>query len=860
MTNPTFLRDRTAIVCVFSAALLLLSLSASVRAAVAPAPRSVDLSSASGVNWEFQPENGSWQAIKVPAGGWRAQGLTCDAGSYRTVIDIPQDASGKEILLKFAAINFGADIWAGPDQARLTMLGTHVDGWVPVEVDATKVAQAGKPMAIRVDVRGRRKYMVNGKFTVPEGASWDPYLEEGILRGVSLEIVPKLRITDVFVQPNVGSRLISATVTVQNDSDIPQTVTINGAFASANHAATKYPAVPAMRAEVPAGQSAEVAIGPLKWVGGPSSLWWPNIPYKPGYRAQLHDLKLTLSAKGVSVEAVSNRFGYRSFAAVGNHYELNGVHVNLRGDNQQEADFGTDAYGVRPGFGPPSPNNAGWPQAVDNLERLNFTVMRIHQIPATPYMLDVCDELGLMLIEESPLRGSEGREDYDNGKDNMLNMDRELVRRDRNHPSVVIWSAANEWAAPIKDAYAAILAIDPTRVIIADGIGDLGAPYINIQHYTTGFGNGPATKGGTPRSDRPFGEGEAIWPADNTVQGFAWMATGIRIRRLEGNADIRNYTLNNAWSNYVPGESDGNEIIEKHVKGMGKPDTVQPAIAHPWDNPQIKLMQQCCSPVAVVDTDFDTINGYSDSEGDWPVSSSIVAPDAPVIRHLIVLNDDLSGSQIKVVWQARDGAVDGKVIGSGSFEIAVPVGTSAPHDIQFPGPKAGDTEFLTVAAYKDNILRFREDRISLKTPKEPLVDNGTYRLENAASHLYASAGTDGYVTQQAMAGDNSQIWKIANLGANRISILNVGSGKALDVENGGASGDGALVVVAAPSAQLTQVWHVDQIDDAHVQLRNVATAKLFDDYATSLKAGGKIVQWATNGGVNQDWMLVPTRK
>ena len=107
-----------------------------------------------------------------------------------------------------------------------------------------------------------------------------------------------------------------------------------------------------------------------------------------------------------------------------------------------------------------SADNPGWPQAVDNLLRLNFNVMRIHQIPATPYMLDVCDEAGLMLVDETPLRGSEGREDFEAGKTNMLNMVRELALRDRNHPAVVIWSAANEWKEPIREASAAIRTVD----------------------------------------------------------------------------------------------------------------------------------------------------------------------------------------------------------------------------------------------------------------------------------------------------------------------------------------------------------------------------------------------------------------
>jgi hypothetical protein len=56
----------------------------------------VDQSSAGGASWEFKPEGGDWKPIQVPAGGWRAQGYTCDAGMYRTWMTIAPCWSGKD--------------------------------------------------------------------------------------------------------------------------------------------------------------------------------------------------------------------------------------------------------------------------------------------------------------------------------------------------------------------------------------------------------------------------------------------------------------------------------------------------------------------------------------------------------------------------------------------------------------------------------------------------------------------------------------------------------------------------------------------------------------------------------------------
>ena len=103
-----------------------------------------------------------------------------------------------------------------------------------------------------------------------------------------------------------------------------------------------------------------------------------------------------------------------------------------------------------------------------------------------------------MLVEESPLRGSEGGEDFEAGREAMVNMDRELVLRDRNHPATVIWSAANEWTTPIPVVVPAMLALDDTRPIIADGVGDFDSRFVNMEHYVNGLGALPTKGAGSP--------------------------------------------------------------------------------------------------------------------------------------------------------------------------------------------------------------------------------------------------------------------------------------------------------------------------------------------------------------------------
>jgi len=825
----------------------------------------VDVSSAAGTAWEFQPEGGAWKSILVPAGGWRAQGYTCDAGTYRASITIPASAAGRQVKLALAAVNFGAQVSAGVDDSHLTPVASHINGWMPFAADLTSLAVPGGKLLVQVEVQGRKKFMVKGKYTVPEGATWCPSLEEGIIRGITLELLPPVHIDDVWVRASRGPDTLRAQVTLTNDTNTAATVALQGTLSSAaaGPGTTKgmdYPAVPAAQATLAPHRSQTIDLGTIAWPLGAASYWWPNVPYRADYVAQLHQLAVTAQVEGQAVHQVIQRFGFRTFAAVGNHYELNGIPCNLRGDNQQEADFGTDAYGVKKGFGPPTADNPGWPQAVDNLLRLNFNVLRIHQVPATPYMLDVCDQKGLMLVAESPLRGSEGGEDYKNGKDNMLNMDREMVRRDRHHPAIVIWSAANEWKDPIRDAIPVIQAVDDTRPIIADGVGDMGPDVINMEHYKNGLGGMPV-KGGEPRADRPYGETEAVWFADNSWQGFAWMATTVRTRRLLGNADLRNYVLNNAWSNYVPGESDQTEIIEVKVKNFGNGSReILPALADPWNHPNIRLLQQCYHPLAACDVEFDQKNARSNVQGQWPVYKPRLASGTHVVRKLAVCNDEFAGEDLALRWELRRGTKAGAVLASGEQALHIPLGHIARPEIAFDAPAEPAEVVLLLRVLKDGKERFVEDQLVFRVaPPGPALADGNYLLLNAHSGLAAvvkdasdQAGTP--VVQGPASGHQAAVWQLKHISGDDVMLTNKKTGLVLAVA-GGSDKNEALIVQEKPTGQPNHVWHLATVSDETFTLTNKASGKLFDVYASATKVGSRIVQWEANGGDNQQWQL-----
>ena len=177
-------------------------------------------------------------------------------------------------------------------------------------------------------------------------------MAEGILRGVHLEIFRAVGVENVFVQTALGPDVLNAWVTLVNYTDVPAVVALSPTVESANGANFDYPKIAEVTYDLPAQTARTVTLGEVPWTAGAKSYWWPNVPYRPGFQAKLHRLVLAVKVDGHEVQRYSQRFGFRQFRAVGSHYELNGVHCNLRGDNQQEANFGTGRLRHQKGLRP----------------------------------------------------------------------------------------------------------------------------------------------------------------------------------------------------------------------------------------------------------------------------------------------------------------------------------------------------------------------------------------------------------------------------------------------------------------------------------------------------------------------------
>jgi hypothetical protein len=725
--------------------------------------QTVDLSG----TWNFTPSGGSATTIQVPGGGWYKQGFTSiSEADYQRTITVPDSGQPQVTRLEFGAVNYQADLYIDG-----TLVGSRIQSFTPASFDISDYVVPGNSYSLRVHVKGRSAFMSGGKSLVPNAAGWSANTPQGIFRSAKLQVYPQVSISDVFVKPSVENTSLSYDVWLTNASSSTAQVNLTGSLSSWNGDAWSYPALPAQAVSLAPNSTTKVTVGPVNWDLGPDSYWWPNVPYQSGYTARLHNLNLTLApaAGGPALDTTSVRFGFRECVqksdGTNTCYFLNGIRVNFRGDNIQGADYDSilsgggrgDAFDTLPGF---LAGANGWPKAVDNYQRLNYNVVRLHQEPVTPSMLDVCDEMGLMLIEETAIRGSANDQDFINGHDNMVNHLKALFTRDRNHASIVRQSLDNEPNQSSTDStqfqvdlYNAAMSVDGTRPLSVD----VGAPantyesmtsanFSVYRHYGTGTQFGQYTDEVFARSDRPYGQGEFIWYSDNTSQGFTWFATAAQAMRAKGASDIRPYTLLSAWTSFIPGVSRSDMTLElKFGTSVGPPLYGEDNLPDPWSNSQIQRVQAGFNPVLVADSAYWSANKLSNAAGDWPATIPTIAPGQAMNRTLTIYNDTFGGMAVDVTWEFRRGSVTGPIYASGVIHATVPLGYTRSEAIAFTAPNApdGTAFYLVLATRKDGVEMFRENSEQFRMLNQTQLSGTAFGTAPYAAGSEYGKATDG---------------------------------------------------------------------------------------------------------------------
>ena len=450
--------------------------------------------------WEVVSTPHTVQLMPAEASGCRNyQGIAW----YRKHFILPDECAGRDAILHFEAIMGKQTIYVNGQKVK-----EHEGGYLPINVNLTDLGcSAGEEcvVAICADNSDDKTYPPGKKQMTLDFA-----YHGGIYRDVWLIAKSKVAITDaveeqqvagggIFVHyANISERSAEVYVNteVRNSDDHSRTVTIEQTLSPSGATVSK-------RVSLKAGEAKTIV---QRFMVKKPRLWSPENPY-------LYQIATRIREDRQSLDGGITRIGIRSFEFRGKDgFWLNGKRYHqLVGANRHQ-DF---AY-----VGNALPNSQQWRDA-KRLRDAGFTIIRTAHYPQDPSFMDACDELGLFIIVATP-----GWQYWnkDKGWDEKVHQNtRSIIRRDRNHPCVLMWEPIlNETRYPEAFALQALqITRDeypyPYRPVAAADVHSAGV----ADHYDVVYGwPGDDFKADKPQQcifTREFGELVDDWYAHNNL-------------------------------------------------------------------------------------------------------------------------------------------------------------------------------------------------------------------------------------------------------------------------------------------------------------------------------------------------------
>jgi len=371
-----------------------------------------------------QPTTG-WQEVRVPHTWQIVAPFVENRGVawYRRTLDVPWEWQNSAVRIEFEAVFHTATIWVNGEFA-----GEHArKGYTAFVLDITHLLHWGSSNTISVRVDNT----FNGNM-LPRGRSSDWAHDGGIYRPVQLLITAKTFVerVDVEAVPDVasGDGTVSITAYLRNTGSKPWIgrATYRIIDDETGLTVVTSPDVPGFTMQSGATQEKKFAATLPK-----AKLWHFDHP-------NLYRLIFSI-ASGQEGHGLATTFGVRKLEAKDAALYLNGERVRLMGVERMA--------GSNPEFGMAEPSQ--WiTHDHDDLKLLNCVFTRVHW-PQDKRVLDYCDRHGILMQSEVPswgydtfvgMRTEPDTEIMENGLEQL----REMVARDRNHPSVVVWGLCNE--------------------------------------------------------------------------------------------------------------------------------------------------------------------------------------------------------------------------------------------------------------------------------------------------------------------------------------------------------------------------------------------------------------------------------
>jgi beta-glucuronidase len=415
-----------------------------------------------GQGWQRDPSTTGWSVVGVP-NAWNATDESAASfagavGWYRKDFRLPSASRRLMWTARFESVNYRVTMWLNG-----RFLGSHEGAYAPFELRLPRgfLKRTGvNRLVLRVDSRRDAADFPPAKFDVrgrPLGGWWN---YGGILREVYLRGIEDIDFDQVDVRPDLPCASCAATVTwnvrVRNAGTRSRTVSVIGRFGAQR----------VRLGRVALRPKSTVSLTRTLRVARPK-LWSPDRPY-------LYDASLRAVSGSRTLQTFTRKVGVRSIKVSEGRLLLNGRPLNVRGVGVQE-DSRTRGFAI---------DNATRDQQIARTRELGAGLIRAHY-PLHPYTLERADRLGLLVWSEVPVYQVDTEElAKAQVRDAAVAVLEASILADRNHPSIITWSIANELSArpgPSQEAYirratATAKALDPTRPVslayaAAPGVG-----------------------------------------------------------------------------------------------------------------------------------------------------------------------------------------------------------------------------------------------------------------------------------------------------------------------------------------------------------------------------------------------------
>lgn len=408
------------------------------------------------VDWDFKVSGGrnrgEWQMIPVPSNwemkgfgtyrywsDWEGEPAPDSVGNYRHTFDIPGAWQNKVVNIVFEGSMTDTEVWVNGQPAG----PRHQGGFYEFGYDITRLLKWEETNLLEVKVR---RFSTNRSVNLAERRA-DFWMFSGLFRRVYLEALPEQHISRMAIDARHDGTF-SAEVFLKNIRSSGWQVDVRIETLDGGEVGSS------LSAPLQTGQE-KLTITTLVNAVKPWSAEWPH----------LYQVRMTLKNGNQTIHSVTEKFGFRTIEVRrGDGLYVNGQKVRLKGTNR----------------------HAFWPETgrttskilsivdVNLIKDMNMNAVRMSHYPPDKHFLEVTDSLGLYVIDE--LTGWQDAYDTEVGK----KLVRELIVRDVNHPSVILWANGNEggWNTDLDTVFSKW---DPQNRTVIHPWDNFGG--INTSHY-----------------------------------------------------------------------------------------------------------------------------------------------------------------------------------------------------------------------------------------------------------------------------------------------------------------------------------------------------------------------------------------